>query len=114
MEAGSFEHARMHCHAHGKLVTLVHVYDLYIIICTCACINFYRLVILRKKPTILKLLCALMVFVALILSLIPVITGMDKESKEGKQAWLQQSTASRILWPLCFMFGFVSVELAAA
>ena len=69
---------------------------------------YYRLIILRKKPTLLKFLCALVVFIALILSLIPVITGMDKGSKEGKQVWLQQSAVSRILWPLCFMLGFVS------
>ena len=84
----------------------------FIIITICVYqLLYYRLIILRKKPTLLKLLCALMVFIALILSLIPVITGMDEGGKEGKQTWLQQSTASRILWPLCFMFGFVSCKL---
>ena len=70
-----------------------------------------RLVILRKKPTIVKLIAAGVVLVGLILSLIPVITGMDKGSADAKQKWLQQSTASRILWPLCFMLGFVSALL---
>ena len=70
-----------------------------------------RLVILRKKPTIVKLIAAGVVLVGLILSLIPVITGMDKDSADAKQKWLQQSTVSRILWPLCFMLGFVSALL---
>ena len=70
-----------------------------------------RLVILRKKPTIVKLIAAGVVLVGLILSLIPVITGMDKNSADAKQKWLLQSTVSRILWPLCFMLGFVSALL---
>ena len=67
-----------------------------------------RLVLLRKKPTLLKLCCAGFVLLGLILSLIPVIAGMDKDSESGKQAWLKQPIVGRILWPLCFMFGFVS------
>ena len=70
-----------------------------------------RLLLLRKKPTLLKLCCAGVVLVGLILSLIPVIAGMDKEGESGKQAWLQQPIVGRILWPLCFMFGFVSLSL---
>lgn len=70
-----------------------------------------RLVLLRKKPTLLKLCCAGVVLVGLILSLIPVIAGMDKEGESGKQAWLQQPIVGRILWPLCFMFGFVSLVI---
>ena len=70
-----------------------------------------RLVLLRKKPTLLKLCCAGFVLLGLILSLIPVIAGMDKESESGKQAWLKQPIVGRILWPLCFMFGFVSWSL---
>ena len=68
-----------------------------------------RLLLLRKRPTLLKLCCAGVVLLGLILSLIPVIAGMDKEGESGKQAWLQQPIVGRILWPLCFMFGFVSL-----
>lgn len=70
-----------------------------------------RLLILRKKPTILKILAAGFVIVGLVLSLIPVITGMDKDSKSENQDWLDQPTANRILWPLCFMIGFVPATL---
>ena len=42
------------------------------------------------------------------ISIIPVITGLDHESEKGKDQWASQPTASRILWPLCFMLGFVS------
>ena len=70
-----------------------------------------RLVILQKRPTIVKLIAAGVALVGLILSLIPIITGMDKDSADAKQKWLLQSTVSRILWPLCFMLGFVSALL---
>ena len=71
-------------------------------------IYILRLLILRKKPTILKLVSAGIVIVGLVLSLIPVIFGLDADSADKKKEWLLQSTASRILWPLCFMIGFVS------
>ncbi len=67
-----------------------------------------RFVILRHRPTLLKLSCALFVFLGLILSLIPTITGMEKGSSANNE-WLQQSRLGQILWPLCFMFGFVSL-----
>ena len=67
-----------------------------------------RLILLRKRPTILKLLCALAVLVGLFFSLIPVFSGLDQDSKEGNREYLKQSRRSQILWPLCFMFGFVS------
>jgi drug/metabolite transporter (DMT)-like permease len=68
-----------------------------------------RLLILRKKPTLLKLIAAGIVVVGLILSLIPTIGGFDKDNSNSD--WLQQSTASRILWPFCFMIGFVPAVL---
>ena len=77
---------------------------------TCIIIIF-RFLILRKKPTVLKVVAAGCVVVGLILSLIPVISGMDKDSAHGKQEYLKQPTASRILWPFCFMIGFVSDKL---
>lgn len=72
----------------------------------CSSIYIYRFFILRKKPTLLKLAAAGIVCVGLIMSLIPVIGNMDKDSAAG--LWHQQSAAGRILWPLCFMIGFVS------
>lgn len=70
--------------------------------------SLFRVIILRKKPTLLKIIAAGIVLLGLILSLIPVITGMDKSSAKGKAGWLSQPTLGRILWPLCFMIGFVS------
>jgi len=61
---------------------------------------------LRKRPTVLKLLCAIAVLLGLLFSLLPVISGMDEDSKEE---YFAQSKLSQILWPLCFMLGFVSV-----
>jgi drug/metabolite transporter (DMT)-like permease len=66
----------------------------------------FRLVLLRKRPQLIKLICAAVVFLGLVLSLIPVITDMDKSSNDNS-SFLKQSTLARILWPMCFMFGFV-------
>ena len=71
--------------------------------------SLYRLVLLRKRPTLLKLLCAVAVLLGLFLTLIPVLTGMDQDSRNGNEAYLAQSRLGQLLWPLCFMFGFVSV-----
>lgn len=68
-----------------------------------------RFILLRKRPQLIKLICAIVVFLALILSLIPVITGKG-DSSNDTSAYLKQSTVARILWPLCFMFGFVSIH----
>ena len=71
---------------------------------------FTRLILLRKRPQLIKLICALVVFLALVLSLVPVITGMDSSDKH---AYLQQGIVARVLWPLCFMFGFVRTNCTA-
>lgn len=67
-----------------------------------------RFVILRKRPTALKLICAVVVFIGLIFSLIPTITGLDKGAEDAKEQYLLQPKSHQILWPLIFMFGFVS------
>jgi hypothetical protein len=67
---------------------------------------FTRLILLRKRPQLIKLICAIVVFLALLLSLVPVIAGME-DGSGGKDDYLQQKTIARVLWPLCFMFGFV-------
>ena len=73
--------------------------------------NTNRLLILREKPTIVKLIAAGIVVFGLILSLIPVIGNLDKDKKDENKEWQEQSAAARIVWPLCFMIGFVSDEL---
>lgn len=70
-----------------------------------------RLVILRKKPTRLKLLCALVVFVGLFISLIPTIfPQVDPKAEKTKN---EGHGASRVLWPIIFMLGFVSISSSA-
>ena len=61
----------------------------------------------------LKFVCALLVILGLVLSVIPVIFNMDEESGNS-DAWKRQSTAGRILWPLCFMVAFVSFQFNRA
>ncbi|KAL5481557.1 hypothetical protein EMCRGX_G021747 [Ephydatia muelleri] len=70
----------------------------------------FRLLIIRKRPTLLKLCCAGAVLIGLLASLIPIMSG-DNSDPQDKQAWLQQPIAARVLWPLCFMFGFVPAAL---
>ena len=36
------------------------------------------------------------------------MSGLDKDSTSGNQDYLSQPRSSQIIWPLCFMFGFVS------
>lgn len=79
-----------------------------IIICFVAFYLNVRLMILRKKPTWLKLGAAGAVLIGVAVSIIPVLAGMDEKSKQGNEKWESQPTAARILWPLCFMLGFVS------
>ncbi|XP_064389976.1 crt homolog 2-like isoform X2 [Halichondria panicea] len=67
----------------------------------------FRFLILRKRPTLLKLLCACAVVAALVFSLIPVVAQFDDNSKGGNAQFFAQPTLSRIIWPLVFMIGFV-------
>lgn len=80
----------------------IYIYILY------TCMHVHSLIILRKKPTLLKLISAGLVTIGLVVALVPVITGLDKGSEEGKHEWAQQPTVARVLWPVCFMIGFVS------
>lgn len=70
----------------------------------------FRLLIIRKRPTLLKLCCAAAVLVGLIIALIPIMQG-DNFDPQDKEAWLQQPKAARILWPLCFVVGFIPAAL---
>lgn len=56
-------------------------------------------------PTLWKFLCAMIVLVSLFICLIPkIFTSIDPEADQSGGA----SGVAGILWPLCFMFGFVS------
>lgn len=84
------------------LYTIIYLEEVYLV---CPQL-LYRLIVIRKRPTLLKLCCSGAVLLGLIISLIPIMSG-DNSDPEDKQAWLQQPIAARVLWPLCFMFGFV-------
>ena len=66
----------------------------------------HRFLILRKKPTSLKLLSAIVVAAGLFISLIPTIfpTVGGKNKAESAN---ENGTISRIMWPIIFMLGSV-------
>ena len=69
----------------------------------------YRFLILRKKPTLRKLLCSIVVVVGLFICLIPtVFPSIDPKAKKTKN---EAHGVSRVMWPIIFMLGFVSVSL---
>ena len=62
---------------------------------------------LRKKPTFLKLLCALVVFISLFICLIPtILPEVDRKAEKTKTS---AHGVSRVMWPIILMLGFVSV-----
>ena len=66
---------------------------------------FCRYMILRKRPTLRKFLSAMVVLASLFICLIPkIFTSIDPDA--GKSGG--SSGPRAILWPLCFMLGFVS------
>lgn len=67
-----------------------------------------RVIILRKKPNLVQGFSAAAVFLALFLCLIPDIFNLDEPRCAGSNTSSKASGAGRVLWPLCFMFGFVS------
>ena len=59
-------------------------------------------------PTLRKFICALTVLVSLFICLIPkIFTSIDPDAGKSGGA----SGVAGILWPLCFMLGFVSSEV---
>ena len=67
---------------------------------------FRRVLIVRKRPTLLKLLCGLAVVVGLFVCLIPTIfPSVDPKAEKTKN---EAHGVSRVMWPLIFMLGFVS------
>ena len=66
----------------------------------------HRVLIVRKRPTLLKLLCGLAVVVGLFVCLIPTIfPSVDPKAEKTKT---ETHGVSRVMWPLIFMLGFVS------
>ena len=67
---------------------------------------FHRVLIVRKRPTLLKLLCGLAVLISLFVCLIPTIfPSVDPKAEKTKT---ETHGVSRVMWPLIFMLGFVS------
>ena len=65
-----------------------------------------RVLIVRKRPTLLKLLCGVAVVVGLFVCLIPTIfPSVDPKAEKTKT---ESHGVSRVMWPLIFMLGFVS------
>ncbi|XP_022791170.1 uncharacterized protein LOC111330563 [Stylophora pistillata] len=64
----------------------------------------FRMLIVRKKPTLLKLSCSIIMVVGLFICLISTIfPEVDPESKERKDV---AQGVSRVMWPIIFMLGF--------
>ncbi|KAI8501393.1 hypothetical protein Bbelb_206640 [Branchiostoma belcheri] len=61
-----------------------------------------RLLILRRKPTARKFTCSMLVLVSLFICLLPkMIPALGADTAPGAKG------AAGVLWPLCFMIGFV-------
>lgn len=64
------------------------------------------MLIVRKRPTRLKLLCGVIVVVGLFICLIPTIfPSVDPKAEKTKD---EAHGVSRVMWPIIFMLGFVS------
>ena len=66
----------------------------------------FRFVIIRKRPTLRKFLCALVVFLTEFVCIVPVIFP----SLETARAHLDDGGTSGvwgIFWPLCYLIGIV-------
>ena len=68
-----------------------------------------RFLILKKKPTLLKLCCGIVVVVSLFVCLIPrIFPSIDPRALKVKN---ETDGVSRVMWPIIFMLGFVSMLL---
>ncbi|EDO46832.1 predicted protein [Nematostella vectensis] len=68
-----------------------------------------RFFVLRKKPTILKFVCGMLVLLALFICLLPSIFPKQLDPSP-KGAGEGASGLAGVLWPICFMLGFVIME----
>lgn len=66
----------------------------------------FRLIILRRKPTLLKLLCSFAVVIGLFICIIPtVFPKIDHETSD--ETTFQVAAFSRVMWPIIFMLGSI-------
>lgn len=69
----------------------------------------FRVLIVRKKPTLLKLSCGIIVVVGLFICLIPTIfPKVDPKAEKKKN---EAEGVSRVMWPIIFMLGFVPAAI---
>ena len=66
-----------------------------------------RILILRKTPTCIQIMCALGVVVGLVATSIPTIFDLDPTASQKSQA----TGAWKVLWPLIFAFSLVPAAL---
>ena len=98
-------------HSNNGDITLLACSSLFTKRLNITAVNFFlpRMLILRKKPTLLKLSCGVIVVVGLFICLIPTIfPDVDPKSEKRKN---DAQGVSRVMWPMIFMLGFVSTTL---
>lgn len=66
----------------------------------------FRLVILRRKPTCLKLQCSVAVFIGLLISFIPTIQPKIDHKASDKTTCVVDGI-SKVMWPILFMLGSI-------
>ncbi|KAK3104794.1 hypothetical protein FSP39_010283 [Pinctada imbricata] len=67
-----------------------------------------RLIFLRKGISVAKSICTCVVLVGLFITIEPQIWGIDADADANAA---HESAAARILWPLCFAFGFLPIGI---
>ncbi|XP_064601299.1 uncharacterized protein LOC135467456 [Liolophura sinensis] len=71
-----------------------------------------RFFLLKKKPTLRKLICGIVILLAEVLSLLPTIFPQLEPHKAAVDDGGDQKGAGRVLWPLCFMASFVPTAVS--
>mmetsp|Transcript_73732 Transcript_73732/g.173181 ORF Transcript_73732/g.173181 Transcript_73732/m.173181 type:complete len:306 (-) Transcript_73732:112-1029(-) len=66
----------------------------------------WRWIILKRSATATQCLCAALVLAGLFLSLVPTIFSIDQKPTHSAA-----TGAARVLWPMCFMFGFMPAAI---
>jgi len=68
-----------------------------------------RYIMLRKRPTLRKFICGILVVVGLFICLLPsIFPSMSHDSSGGPDG---ATGIGKVLWPICFMLGFVPAAL---
>lgn len=69
----------------------------------------FRFLILKKKPTLLKLCCGIVVVISLFVCLIPrIFPIIDPRARKVKN---ETDSISRVMWPIIFMLGFLPATI---